>query len=121
MTIRPALLAAAALAGAACSHTDADRPARNSVALPRSAGMGLDEPGGWQASPGGYVGERNRCVDRELDRLQLNEFGDPPGTTYEGGSPLLGVRGRVPDRYEYVMRHRPDIGSACSRAPLEGR
>lgn len=120
MTTRVALLATA-LALVACSHPTEERSARNSVSLPRATGLGPDQPGGWQASAGGLVGERNRCVDRELGRLRLNEFGDPPGTTYEGGSPLLGVTGRVPDRYEYVMRHRPEIGSACSRAPNEGR
>lgn len=117
MTTRAALIAAA-LAVAACSHAGGE-PARNTVALPRATGVGPDQPGGWQTSPAAYVGERNRCVDRELGARQLNEFGDPEGTTYPGGSPLLGLTGRAADRYEYVMRHRPEIGSTCSRAPGE--
>lgn len=52
-----------------------------------------------------------------MPRRQLNEFGDPPATTYVAGVPL-GLREGT-DRYDHVMRHRPDIAIECSRAPGE--
>jgi hypothetical protein len=112
------VLALALLAGA-CVHGSAEsRPAQGAVMLPRpSAGPYDAEP--WQLSPGAAEGERNRCVDRELAARDLNEFGDRPGTTYPGGSPLLGLTGSAADRYPYVMRHVPEIGTRCSRAPGE--
>ncbi|GEJ55516.1 hypothetical protein [Anaeromyxobacter diazotrophicus] len=115
MTPRLALLALLLAAG--CAHRpEAVRPAQGAVSLPRRS-AGPYQPEDWQLAPGAVLGERNRCVDRELTARRLNEFGDPEGTTYPGGSPLLGLTGRAADRYEYVMRRQPDIGTVCSRAP----
>jgi hypothetical protein len=50
------------------------------------------------------VGAFHACVDRELSRRGLNAFGDPPGTAAR----------EVDDRYEYVTRRYPDIGTVCS-------
>lgn len=95
-----------------CAHEQAGgEAAQGSVLLPSSA-AGPMEP--WQTPPGAYLSERNRCVDRELARLDLNDFGDPRGTTYPGGSPL-GVA-TAAGRYDYVLRRRPDIGVACNKA-----
>lgn len=117
MTTRLVLVVAALVV--ACAHrSESDQPAQGAVTLPRRTG-GPYQTEEWQLSSGGIFGERNRCVDRELAARNLNEFGDPQGTTYDGGSPLLGLTGRAADRYEYVMRHQPDIGTACSRVPLE--
>jgi len=62
-----------------------------------------------------YLAERNRCIDRELGRRKLNQFGDPEGTTYPGGSPLLSLT-RPMDRHEYVMQRRRDIATHCTKA-----
>lgn len=99
----------------ACSHTQSE-PARGSASLPAPA-VAPFEHGGSRVPAGAYLGERDRCVDRELRARRLNEFGDPEGTTYSGGLPL-GVTS-ADDRHEYVMRRRPEIGAACTRAPGE--
>ncbi len=117
MVFRVALLVVALAAGCAHRRTD-DGPAQGAVSLPRRT-AGPYQSLEWQLNPGGVLGERNRCIDRELATRNLNEFGDPQGTTYPGGSPLLGLTGRAADRHEYVMRHQPDIGTACNRAPIE--
>ena len=91
-------------------------PAQASATLP-SAATERFEPTGSRTASGAWLGERNRCVDRELRVRRLNEFGDPEGTTYAEGYPL-GVTATT-DRYEYVMRRRPDIGTICTRVPGE--
>ena len=103
----------------ACSHappTDGDA-SPTSVSLPSVRGP-LEQPG-WRSPPAAYLGERDRCVDRELDARNLNPFGDPMGTTYPGetGRPLGIVT--TNQRYEYVLRQHPEIASTCTRNPLE--
>lgn len=98
----------------ACAHEPrGGEAAQGALILPSSATP--MEP--WRASSTAYLSERNRCIDDELARQDLNEFGDPKGTTYQEGAPL-GVS-TAAGRYEYVLRRRPDIGAACSRAPGE--
>jgi len=87
-------------------------PAASAVTLPVSAG-GPNEPR-WKLPPGAQILERNRCIDRELGRRNLNEFGDPKGTTYREGTPLEVAK--KPDRHEYVLRRHPDIAVECSPA-----
>jgi len=115
MTPRSVLLVALLAAG--CAHRT-EAPAQGAQSLPGRTG-GPYTTDDWQLSSSGMVAERNRCIDRELAARDLNEFGDPQGTTYEGGSPLLGLTGRAADRYDYVMHRRPEIGTACTRAPGE--
>jgi hypothetical protein len=58
------------------------------------------------------------CLDRELAQRHLNEFGDPVGTFYPGGTPLFDeATGRRMDRPEYVFAHHPDIRRACDSGP----
>lgn len=114
----------AAICAGACSHAErAPDTTPATVSLPRPIGGSPDQPPTAAIIPGGaYLAERNRCIDTQLSRRGLNEFGDPLGTTYVSGSPLVdAVTGEVMDRHAYVMRHRPDIASTCSRAPGEPR
>jgi hypothetical protein len=54
------------------------------------------------------------CLDRELAAKGLNQFGDPPGTMYPGGTPLFDEKtGRSTPREQYVFAHRPEIAHAC--------
>lgn len=58
--------------------------------------------------------KQKKLIDERIRREGLNEFGDPPGTVYAGGTPLFDMRtGTFLDRYEYILsRHRdwlPDI------------
>ena len=57
------------------------------------------------------------CLDRELAARHLNEFGDPEGTMYTGGTPLFDEKtGKRTDRAEYVFSRHPDIRGTCSDA-----
>ncbi len=113
--LRPSLLwPAFLLVAISCSHpASGEKPAPSSVNLPSP------EPGQarWKTPPAAYLAERNLCIDRELARRDLNEFGDPKGTTYPHGTPQ-GVASTV-DRYRYILGHRPDIATTCTRAPNE--
>ncbi len=64
---------------------------------------------------GAYTSEMERCIDRELAERKLNDFGDPLGTTYPPGAPVLAITTRT-DRYRHVMKRRPDIATTCTRA-----
>jgi len=57
------------------------------------------------------------CLDQQLASRGLNEFGDPPGTNYPGGTPLFDERtGKRTDRAGYILSRHPDIARACSDA-----
>jgi hypothetical protein len=107
---------ALAMAGllAACAHPQHDEGGIPS--MPRPIGGSPDQPPAEAMVPGSaYRAERNRCIDRELQRRGLNEYGDPPGTVYKDGSPTYDVvTGTTSDRHDYVYWHRRDIGVVCS-------
>lgn len=103
---------------AACGHGQhAPDPSPFAVALPVAARPG--EPPGFEVPLAGRTSERNRCIDRALAERKLNEFGDPGGTVYPTGMPPGVSKGT--DRYDHVMRHRPDVAIECSAAPGEPR
>jgi hypothetical protein len=54
------------------------------------------------------------CLDRELSKRGLDQFGGPPGTMYAGGTPLFNeMTGKRTFREEYVYANHPDIAAAC--------
>ena len=121
MPIRTLVLFAVVLgASSACAHGPSQSPPSAAV-LPRPIGGSPDQPPTAAVVPGStWRGERGLCIDRELRRLGLNEYGDPPGTSYPGGSPLVNtVTGVATDRQEFVARRHPDIVTRCTAAPLE--
>jgi hypothetical protein len=110
---------AAALAALGCAGAPrTTEPAPGAVALPREASRSPDGGPGFEVPIAAYVSERNRCIDRELAQRELNDFGDPVGTSYPDGMPLEVTKGV--DRYDYVMRRNRGIATACSRAPGSG-
>ncbi len=49
-------------------------------------------------------------IDTWLTDNGFNQYGDPKGTTYMGGSPLFDEHsGAMVDRYEYVLRNHPQL------------
>ena len=102
-------------ASTACSHPQrtASDSARFAVSVPTP---GIDQAR-WMTPLAAYVGERNLCIERELARRDLNELGDPLGTTYTGSGPP-GVTTSV-GRFKYVLKRRPDIAAACTKMPNE--
>lgn len=51
-----------------------------------------------------------RKIDQFLQKQALNEYGDPKGTVYAGGTPLFDERGGgYQDRYQYVLCKYPEL------------
>jgi hypothetical protein len=58
------------------------------------------------------------CLDQKLAAKGLNQFGDPEGTMYPGGTPLFDEKtGKRTDRAAYVFARHPDIARACDAGP----
>ena len=58
------------------------------------------------------------CLDAQLAARKLNEFGDPDGTVYAGGTPLFDEKsGARTDRAKYIFARHPDIARACDGGP----
>ena len=57
----------------------------------------------------------NACVDAWLGRHQLNEYADPPGTMYAGGTPLFNERtGQRTDRMIYLFAKNAQLRADCA-------
>jgi hypothetical protein len=55
------------------------------------------------------------CVNGWLKNKKLDEFGNPEGTMYAGGSPLFNeATGESKDRLEYVFSRQPEAKKACA-------
>lgn len=53
----------------------------------------------------------------EDNKDSVNEFGDPAGTYYTGGTPLFDeTTGKVIDKYEYIVRRHPDRPWSAGKA-----
>lgn len=53
--------------------------------------------------------QQKKWIDDMIKKKGLNEFGDPKGTMYAGGTPLFDERtGRVRDRYDYILDKHKD-------------
>ena len=56
--------------------------------------------------------ETRRRIDQWIRENGRNEFGDPPGTVYAGGTPLFNeMTGQSMDRYEYILKRHPELRS----------
>lgn len=56
--------------------------------------------------------ETRRRIDQWIREQGRNEFGDPPGTVYAGGTPLFDeLTGRTRDRYDYILKRHPELRS----------
>lgn len=54
------------------------------------------------------------CVDDWLAARGLDAYGNPTGTTYSGGTPLVDeATGEVRTREEYLLAHHPELAEAC--------
>eukprot|EP00551_Chaetoceros_affinis_P005399 CAMPEP_0203666524 /NCGR_PEP_ID=MMETSP0090-20130426/3540_1 /ASSEMBLY_ACC=CAM_ASM_001088 /TAXON_ID=426623 /ORGANISM="Chaetoceros affinis, Strain CCMP159" /LENGTH=109 /DNA_ID=CAMNT_0050530423 /DNA_START=1 /DNA_END=327 /DNA_ORIENTATION=- len=49
-------------------------------------------------------------ADKWLDSMRYNEYGDKPGTLYEGGTPLYDpLTGKYTYRYDYLVEKFPEL------------
>lgn len=54
------------------------------------------------------------CVDSWLKKKGLNEYGDPEGTMYMGGTPLFDEQtGKTIDRLDYIYQKNAEAKTAC--------
>ena len=54
------------------------------------------------------------CIDLWLAQHDFNQFGDPAGTMYTGGTPLFDERtGQTTNRIDYLLRKHPELQQAC--------
>ena len=62
------------------------------------------------------------CIDTWLADHRLNEYGDPPGTMYAGGTPLFDeASGQRKDRVAHVLAKHPALAAACPQAGSAGK
>ena len=60
------------------------------------------------------------CVEQWLAQRDLNQYGDPVGTMYTGGTPLFDERtGQTTDRLEHLVRKHPELQQACPSEVLK--
>jgi hypothetical protein len=58
------------------------------------------------------------CADRWLAAHNLNPYGDPPETSYTGGTPLFDERtGQRKDRLGHLFGKHEALKTACSAGP----
>lgn len=110
------IVAIAAVASCASGPKAISEPSPSAIDLP-SPGFTPVFLRDSQTPSSARASERARCIDAELDRRDLNSFGDQKGTTYREGAPV-GVK-TTSDRYHYVLRHNPGIGTLCTKGTGE--
>jgi hypothetical protein len=65
--------------------------------------------------------ETRQRIDAWISQNHLNDFGDPSGTHYAGGTPLFNeATGERRDRYEYILSKHPELKSAPAKSVPDG-
>lgn len=53
--------------------------------------------------------EQKKAIDSKIAKDKLNDYGDPKGTQYMGGTPLFNeMTGKTTDRYDFIVSRHPD-------------
>ena len=120
--MRPALLLVSVLAAAACrpssSHqasSPAQAPSAPVAARPQAAAERAPAPAS-SAAPG-LDAKQTECVENWLKGHGLDDFGNPQGTMYAGGTPTFDeATGRTLDRWSLVVKNRPEALQSCAVA-----
>jgi hypothetical protein len=59
--------------------------------------------------------KQTECVDRWLKGHGLDDYGNPQGTMYAGGTPTFDeTTGKSVDRWTLVMKNRPEALQSCA-------
>ncbi len=118
--MRPALLLLSALAMVACrpsgSHqasTPAPAPSAATAARPQPAAERAPAP---TSSSGPRLNARQtECVEKWLKGHGLDDYGNPQGTMYAGGTPTFDeATGHAVDRWSLVAKNRPEALQSCA-------
>ena len=68
---------------------------------------------------GGQDAQAVSCIERWLTEHELNQYWDPVGTMYTGGTPLFDERtGQTTDRIDYLVRKHAELQQACPQEVL---
>jgi hypothetical protein len=56
--------------------------------------------------------QTKRRIDEWIAKNGRNEYGDPKGSVYAGGTPLYNeMTGRTVDKYDYILKKYPELRS----------
>jgi hypothetical protein len=119
--MRPALLPVLLLAAAACRPStphEASAPPPPASASPAAR----PTPSAERSGPAPVAAARmqldakqTECVDRWLKGHVLDDYGNPQGTMYAGGTPTFDeTTGRSVDRWTLVAKNRPEALQSCA-------
>ena len=120
--MRPALLPLLLLAAAACPPST-PHEASAPPPPPRSgASAARPTPPAERAAPPPLAasriqldGKQTECVERWLKGHNLDDYGNPTGTMYAGGTPTFDeTTGRSVDRWTLVAKNRPEALQSCA-------
>jgi hypothetical protein len=87
-----------------------------------AGGPSIERPAGEPSTgrpPGGapvaeLTAQQQACVDRWLKERNLDEYGNPAGTMYMGGTPLFDEStGQMKNRFEFIFNKQPDARKGC--------
>ena len=119
--MRPALLPLLLLAAAACRQStphqaSAPPPPEPAVTAPRPAPASQNAAPAPVSSPSLQLdATQTACVDKWLKGHGLDDYGNPQGTMYAGGTPTFDEKtGRSVDRWTLVAKNRPEALQSCA-------
>src|SRR5215472_17600764 len=120
--MRPALLPVLLLAAGACRqstpHGASAPPPPDQSATPAArptAPSGPAAPAPVTASRIQLDAKQTDCVEKWLTGHGLDDYGNPKGTMYAGGTPTFDeTTGRSVDRWTLVAKNRPEALQSCA-------
>ena len=120
--MRPALLPVLLLAAAACRqsapHGASAPPPPDPSVTPASRPAAPGErvaPAPVAASRIQLDAKQTECAEKWLKGHGLDDYGNPKGTMYAGGTPTFDeTTGRSVDRWTLVAKHRPEALQSCA-------
>jgi len=119
--MRPALLPVLLLAAAAC-RPSTPHEASAPPPPPSAAPAARPTPPAERAAPAPVAASRiqldakqTECVEKWLQGHGLDDYGNPKGTLYAGGTPTFDeATGRSVDRWTLVAKNRPEALQSCA-------
>ena len=119
--MRPALLPVLLLAAAACRPStphEASAPPPPPSAVPAARPTPPAERAAPAPVPASRIqldAQQTECVEKWLKGHGLDDYGNPKGTMYAGGTPTFDeATGRSVDRWTLVAKNRPEALQLCA-------
>jgi hypothetical protein len=120
--MRPALLPVLLLAAAACRPSTSHEASAPPPPPQPGTSAARPTPPAERAAPAPVAASRiqldakqTECVERWLKGHGLDDYGNPNGTLYAGGTPTFDeTAGRYVDRWTMVAKNRPEALQSCA-------